>query len=374
MILLLFLVIDILIISRINLKNYCMVYEEQIIDAVDRVMPTVVSIVVGKDYEALLRERPYELMVPHGDHVDMPPPEEELPHTKGGKIRIGGGSGFVVDSSGLILTNKHVVHDENAEYLVNTPAEDTYKARVLARDPMNDVAILKIDAEGLPAISLGDSDKIRLGQTVLAVGTALGEFQNTVSAGIVSGLSRFITAMTDLEGHSERLRGLIQTDAAINPGNSGGPLVNLQGGVIGINAAVVFGAQNIGFAIPINKARRDLVELKKYGRIRRPFLGVRYVLLNPIIQKKFRLPVEQGALVLREGVPGRPAVMPGSAAFRAGIRESDIILEINHTPIDEKTGIEDILEKVPLGEEFSLGILREGEKKEVRLTAEEYLT
>lgn len=349
-----------------------MVYEEQIIDAVDRVMPTVVSIVVGKDYEALLRERPYELMVPHGDHIDMPPPEEELPHTKGGKIRIGGGSGFVVDSSGLILTNKHVVHDENAEYLVNTPTEDTYKARVLARDPMNDVAILKIDADGLPAISLGDSDKIRLGQTVLAVGTALGEFQNTVSAGIVSGLSRFITAMTDLEGHSERLRGLIQTDAAINPGNSGGPLVNLQGGVIGINAAVVFGAQNIGFAIPINKARRDLTELKKYGRIRRPFLGVRYVLLNPIIQKKFRLPVEQGALVLREGIPGRPAVMPGSAAFKAGIREADIIFEINHTPIDEKTGIEDILEKVPLGEEFSLGILREGEKKEVRLTAEEY--
>lgn len=334
-------------------------------------MPAVVSIVVGKEYAELLRERPYELMVPHGDHIDPPPPEEALPHTKGGKVRVGGGTGFVCDEGGLILTNKHVVHDPHAEYMVTTAAEDTYPAKVLARDSLNDVAILKIEANDLPIVNLGNSDNIELGQTVLAVGTALGEFQNTVSAGIVSGLSRFITAMTDMEGHSERLRGLIQTDAAINPGNSGGPLVNIHGEVIGINAAVVFGAQNIGFAIPVNKAKRDLRELKKYGRIRRPFLGVRYVLLNPLLKKRFNITVDQGALVLREGVPGRPAVMPNSAADKAGLHEADIITELNHTPIDEKTGIEDILEKVALGAEVPVKILRDGKEKILTLVAEE---
>lgn len=356
-------------------------YEERIIATVQKVMPAVVSIVVGKDYEAIIREKPYALMVPHGDHADLPPPEDELPHTAEGKIRIGGGSGFIINPEGFILTNKHVVHDPTAEYMVVTPTEDRYPARVLARDPMHDVAILKIAGEDLPALTLGDSDRILLGQAVLAVGTALGEFQNTISSGIVSGLSRFITAMTDMDGHSERLRGLIQTDAAINPGNSGGPLVNLAGQVIGINAAIVFGAQNIGFAIPINKARRDLEELKRYGRIRRPFLGIRYLLINHLIEKRFRLPVNKGAFVLREAVPGqtiygqeepqRPAVMPGSAADRAGIREADIILSLNGIPIDEKIGIEDVLEKVGIGEKVPVKILRDGEEKTLILTAEE---
>lgn len=347
------------------------IYEERIIDTVKKVMPAVVSIVVGKDYEALIREKPYALMMPHGDHLDLPPPEEELPHTPGGKIRIGGGSGFLVDPGGLIVTNKHVVQDPQAEYIVTTPAEDAYPARVLARDPLNDVAILKIEAEDLPALRLGDSDRIALGQTVLAIGTALGEFQNTVSSGIVSGLSRFITALTDMEGHAQRLTGLIQTDAAINPGNSGGPLVNLAGEAIGINSAVVFGAQNIGFAIPVNKARRDLNELQKYGRIRRPFLGIRYLLLNPLLKKRFRLPVERGAFVLREGLPDHPAVLPDSAAFRAGIQEADIIVALNGIAIDEKNGIEDILEKIPIGERVPVRVLRGGEEHTLTLHAEE---
>lgn len=325
---------------------------------------------VGKDYEELLREKPYEMMVPHGDHLDLPPPEEELPHTPGGKVRVGGGSGFIVDSGGLVLTNKHVVHDHEAEYIVTTPTEDTYAAKVLAKDPLNDVAVLKIEAQDLPAIALGDSDRVRLGQTVLAVGTALGEFQNTVSCGIVSGLSRFITAFTDMEGHSERLRGLIQTDAAINPGNSGGPLVNLQGEVIGINSAVVFGAQNIGFAIPINKAKRDLAELKKYGRIRRPFLGIRYLMLNPAVKKRMRLGIDKGALVLREA-QGRPAIVTGSAAEKAGIQEGDIILELNNVSIDDKVGIEDILEKITIGDNFEAKIWRNGAEKILQIPAEE---
>ena len=179
--------------------------------------------------------------------------------------------------------------------------------------------------------------------------------------------------MTDFEGHSERLRGLIQTDAAINPGNSGGPLVNLEGEALGINSAVVFGAQNIGFAIPVNKAKRDLEELKKYGRIRRPFLGVRYILLNPALKKRFNLPVDHGAFVLREGTPGRPAVVPGSAADKGGLRETDVILALNNTVIDEKTGLEDILEKVVLGDQINAKILRNGGEHELNILAEEMI-
>lgn len=347
-------------------------HEEQIIKTAHGAMPAVASIIVGKDYEEILKERPYELMVPHEDHVDLPIPEEELPHTQGGKVRVGGGSGFIVDPSGLVITNKHVVQDPKAEYLVTLPNEDTYTAKVLARDPMNDVAVLKIDADNLPYLALGDSDGIELGQSVLAIGTALGEFQNTVSCGIISGLSRFINAITDQDGHSQRLRGLIQTDAAINPGNSGGPLVSLRGEVIGINAAIVFGAQNIGFAIPINKAKRDLVELKKYGRIRRPFLGIRYILLNPMLGKRFRLPLENGAFVLREGIPGHPAVMPGSAASNAGIQEADVIVELNNKQITEKTAIEDALEDIPIGNTVLMKVWRKGEIKELTVVAEEH--
>jgi S1-C subfamily serine protease len=353
-------------------------YEEHIIKTIEKVMPGVVSIMVGKEYEEILRERPHELMVPRASKLDAAhpaspptPPEDELPHTPSGKVQIGGGSGFLVDPSGLVLTNKHVVYDHEAEYIVTTASEDTYRARVVARDPLNDVAILQIEGEDFPSIPLGNSNAIKLGQTVLAVGTALGEFQNTVSSGIVSGLSRFITAVTDSEGHSERLRGLIQTDAAINPGNSGGPLVNLNGEAIGINAAVVFGAQNIGFAIPISKARYDLTELKKYGRIRRPFLGVRYILLNPLFMKKFKLPVSHGAFVLREGTPGRPAIVEKSPADRAGIQEGDIILALNNTPITEKTALEDVLEGVTLGQDISVKVLRKGEEKLLTLIAEE---
>lgn len=346
-------------------------YEEHIIETIKKVMPAVVSIMAGKEYDEILRERPHELMVPHTGHLELPPPEEELAHTPSGKVQIGGGSGFLVDPSGLILTNKHVVYDHTAEYIITTTAEDTYRARVQARDPLNDVAILKIDGDDFPHIPLGNSNAIQLGQTVLAVGTALGEFQNTVSCGIVSGLSRFITAVTDSEGHSERLRGLIQTDAAINPGNSGGPLVNLHGQAIGINAAVVFGAQNIGFAIPIAKAAHDLMELKKYGRIRRPFLGVRYVLLNPLLTKRFKLPVEHGAFVLREGTPNRPAIVEGSPAHKAGIQETDVIIELNHIAINEKTGIEDVLENMILGQQIPVKVLRKGEEKLLTFTAEE---
>ncbi|MBI4132817.1 MAG: trypsin-like peptidase domain-containing protein [Candidatus Sungbacteria bacterium] len=343
-----------------------MTHEEQTIAVVQKSLPAVVSVVVGKDLKALeAKGFPF-----YGEVPLFGPSEEEiverLPKTEEGKIRIGGGSGFIVDPAGFVLTNKHVVADPDAQYTVFTPDEEKYTAEVLARDPINDVAILKIDATGLPTISLGDSNKILLGQSVVAVGNALGEFKNTVSTGVVSGLSRFITAMTDLEGHAERLRGLIQTDAAINPGNSGGPLMNLHAEVIGINSAVVFGAQNIGFAIPINKAKKDLEDVRKFGRLRKPFLGVRYILLSKDLQRKLAAPRDYGALVLAEGGGGH-AVVKGSAADKAGVRELDIILEINDAPITEKNSIEDMLERASIGERLRLKILRGNKEQNCEL-------
>ena len=344
-----------------------MTHEEQIISVVQKTIPAVVSIVVGKDLEALeAKGFPFFGEMP----VDGPSEEEiieSLPKTDSGKIRTGGGSGFIVDQAGYVLTNKHVVVDPDAEYTVFTPDEERYQGRVLARDPINDVAILKVDASGMPTLPLGDSSKIVLGQTVIAVGNALGEFKNTVSTGIVSGLSRFITAVTDAEGHAERLRGLIQTDAAINPGNSGGPLLNLKGEVIGINSAIVFGAQNIGFAIPVNRAKKDLEDVRRFGRLRKPFFGVRYLLLNRELRAKFRLNTDHGAFLVTEGGEGH-AVVPSSAAAKAGLRARDIILEINGKLVTESNSLEDILEGLAIGERVTVTYLRSGAEHQCALT------
>src|SRR3989344_8277622 len=170
-------------------------------------------------------------------------PEMRIPEEKidaHGRVQIGGGSGFIVDPNGIILTNKHVIADPNAEYTIVTFDNKKYPAVILGRDPVDDVAILKIEAKNLPTIPLGESEHIELGQADLAIGNALGIFQNTVSSGIISGLSRSIAAKADQESPVQEMRGLLQTDAAINPGNSGGPLVNMNGEAIGINAAIVF--------------------------------------------------------------------------------------------------------------------------------------
>src|SRR3989338_3130394 len=340
-----------------------MTHEERIIEVVQKSLPAVVSIMVGEELAALeAKGFPFYGQAPllGESEEDI---VERLPKTDDGKIRVGGGSGFIVASDGYILTNKHVVADPDAEYTILTPTEDKYIAKVLARDPINDVAILKIDATDLPTISLGDSNRIVLGQSVVAVGNALGEFRNSVSTGIVSGLSRFVTAMTDMDGHAERLRGLIQTDAAINPGNSGGPLVNLASEVIGINSAVIFGAQNIGFAIPINKAKKDLADVQKFGRIRKPFLGVRYLLLSPELKKKFSAPADAGALVVAEG-GGGAAVAKGSAADKAGLRAGDVITAINGAAISDTTPPEELIEKCAIGDTVSIAFLRKGETME----------
>jgi len=291
-----------------------------------------------------------------------------------GNVSVSGGSGFIVDPAGILLTNKHVIQDKEASYKA-VIGQDKYDIEVVGQDPLSDIAILRIAgasvSKNLPHIKLGTSKNIKLGTAVVAIGNALGEFQNSVSTGIVSGLSRFLSAITDIEGHQQRLRGLIQTDAAINPGNSGGPLINLEGEAIGINAAVVFGAQNIGFAIPIDQAKKDLEEIKKHGHIRSPFLGVRYVLLNKAVAKHFRMPIDHGALVVREGLPNDHAVLPGSAAYEAGVREYDIILAANDKTITEKETLEDIISGCNVGESIKLKILRKGKEVECSIRLED---
>ncbi len=353
-------------------------HEERVISAVRKILPSVVSIIVSKDFEAMKKElqKIPEGPIPLDQYVDRNEILNSLPRTEDGRVKVGGGSGFFVDSAGLVMTNKHVVVDADVVYVVVTASDDKYPAKVLARDPINDVAILKIEGDGLtfPAVEIGNSNDIQLGQTVIAVGTALGDFQDTVSTGVVSGLSRYITAMTDADGGSARMHGLIQTDAAINPGNSGGPLVDIEGRTIGINAAVVFGAQNIGFAIPINKAKKDFDDVKKFGRIRKPFLGVRYVALTPAFQAKFGAPKDHGFMILRENIPicpGCEPVVPDSPAGKAGLKEGDVILKYNDTELSEKHGIEEMLDQSQIGETITLTIFRNGQEIQVPVHLEE---
>jgi len=332
-----------------------------IVEIVKKVCPAVITIVVSKNLPKI--EGFY--MLPFGTEDLI------MPKVKDGKkelIKIGGGSAFLISKDGLILTSRHVVEDPDADYSVILEPNKTYSVKILERDPINDIAILKIEGEDFPYLELGDSEQIEIGETVIAVGNPLGEFHDTVSAGIVSGLSRYIQASNGISKQAERLRGLIQTDAAINPGNSGGPLINMEGKVIGINTAMVMGAQNIGFAIPINYAKKDLEEIKKFGRIKVPFLGIKYIILSKDLSEKNKLPVDYGALIVRE-VLGESPVIKNSAAEKAGIEEFDIILEAKGEKITTDNPLSDILQKCKIGEEIELKILRKGKEliKKVKL-------
>ncbi|OGF65937.1 hypothetical protein A3I27_01720 [Candidatus Giovannonibacteria bacterium RIFCSPLOWO2_02_FULL_43_11b] len=349
-------------------------HETKITEAVGKVLPAVVSITIAKEVKDITKDLPLEFFrLPHYQEFL----EHEIQHAQKddkGRIKIGGGSGFFISEDGIILTNRHVVQDKHATYDIGTSDNKNFEAEVVARDPINDVAILKVkNLEGkIPFIKIGATKGLVLGQSMIAVGNALGEFQNTVSTGVVSGLSRFISAASDVMGHQERLRGLIQTDAAINPGNSGGPLVNLDGEAIGINVAVVFGAQNIGFAIPIERAKRDLEEVKKFGRIRRPFLGVRYMLLNKFLRDRFSLPIDHGALVINEGIPGDMSVIPDSPAAKAGLKEFDVITHCDGKEITDKETLEDMLSPHEIGDKIELKIFRQGKEEFLKLSLEEF--
>jgi len=347
--------------------------EEQIVSVVEKVSPAVVSIIITKDLPVL--EEYYQEYNPFGDDeflrrffgddfFSFKIPRYRQKGTE--KKEIGGGTGFIISSDGLILTNKHVVADEKAEYTVLLNEGEKVSAQVLARDPVQDIALLKIDKTNLPTVKLGDSDKLKIGQTVIAIGNALGEFRNTVSVGVISGLRRSITAGNQF-GQSEYLPEVIQTDAAINQGNSGGPLLNLRGEAIGINVAMAQGAENIGFALPINRVKRDIQQVKKEGRITYPFLGVRYLIITPQIQQKNQLPVSYGALVVRGNQPDEVAVVPGGPADKAGIVENDIILEVNGEKVTSENTLSELIQKHQIGEKVVLKVLHKGEEKNIEV-------
>lgn len=331
--------------------------EDVVTQIAEKSSSAVVSIVISKYVPVLERYyiNPFE-------EFELPPElrpffEFKIPQLRQKgleKQEVGGGSGFIISSDGLIITNKHVVSDPKAEYTVYLNDGRKFTAKVLTRHPVDDLAILKINANGLPTLPLGDSTKLKLGQFVIAIGNALGEFQNTVSFGVVSGLRRTIVA-SDESGNVERLEGLIQTDAAINFGNSGGPLLNLKGEVIGVNTAIASGAENIGFAIPVERVKKMIHEVQTKGKVEVPFLGIYYLLVNEEIQKKFNLPVNYGAFVYREG---KSAVIPGSPAERAGIKDGDIILEMDNEKITLQNSLSQIILRKSVGQRVNLKIYR----------------
>ncbi len=339
-------------------------YEQKIIQAIKKTAPAVVSIIILKDvpifeqYMEIYREidpffgpLPFEFKIPR----------KRLKGTE--KKEVGGGTGVIVSPDGIILTNKHVVSFEDAEYAVYTSDGKKYIAKVLAKDPAQDLAILKIEKKedqpnGFPFAQLGDSDNIQLGQTVIAIGNALSEFRNTISVGVVSGLGRRIVASG--EGMEEVLEDVIQTDAAINKGNSGGPLLNLKGEVIGINTAMVEQAQSIGFAIPINRAKRDIEQIKTIGKISYPFLGVQYVLIDEEIKKEYDLSVDEGALLVSSETG--PAIVKNSAAEKAGLKEGDVIIEVNGEKIAENNSLAKVIGKYNPGDKVVIKYIREGKE------------
>ena len=338
-----------------------MVKKSPIISIAKKACPAVITIIVSKDLPKIK------------DFYSLPFGVQQLllPKAKNGKqqIKIGGGSGFIISPDGYILTCNHVVKDPTASYTVIISPEKKYEAKVLAKDPLTDVAILKIKAKKLSCLKLGNSAKTELGETVVAIGNPLGEFEDTLSSGIISGLSRKITAYSGLS-QATSLRGLIQTDAAINPGNSGGPLVNMGGKVIGINTAMVQGSQNIGFAIPINYAKEDIKEVKKYGKIKKPFLGIKYFILNKQISHINKIPVNYGAMILRERL-GEKAIIEGSPADKAGLKVYDIILSFNKQKIDQDNPLDRLLQNHDIGDIITLGILREGKEISIKVKLSE---
>jgi len=333
--------------------------EQKIIDVVKQNSPSVVSVVISEEVP-VYEQQNYDVF---GNGMFIVPRQVQ---TGTEKQQTGAGTGFIVSEDGLILTNKHVVSDDKAEYTVSMSDGKEYPATILAKDPVQDLAIMKINNDAnikFTPLKLGSSDDIQIGQSVIAIGNALGEFQNTVSVGVISGLGRTVVASGEAIG-TETLEDIIQTDAAINKGNSGGPLLNLKGEVIGINTAVSSSGQNISFAISIDKAKKDIEQVKASGRITYPYMGVRYVVLNKETAQSKNLTIDYGALLVK-GTDG-PAVTVGSPAEKAGLKDGDVILEMGGEKITESNTLSKIISKYNPNDSVDLKIIRDG--KEMTLT------
>lgn len=279
------------------------------------------------------------------------------------------GTGVIIDTSGLILTNKHVVPDGTSSVQIVTSNGKRYEGvEIIGRDPLNDLAILKVkNPKDFVAAKLADSDTVRTGQKVIAIGNALGQFQNTVTSGIISGQGRPVEARDENGLEAEALSNLFQTDAAINSGNSGGPLLNFNGEVIGINTAVAADAENIGFAIPINEAKGIIESVKTTGKVARPYLGVHYVMLNEELKEQFNLTVSDGAYITTEG----DSIVSGSPAEKAGLKPGDVITKIGNFTLNEKTSLASAVGRYKANETVELTVIREGKEMKIKATLAE---
>lgn len=349
--------------------------DEPFIGVVEAVSPAVVSITISKNVPVMEQ---YMTDPFAGDPFfqqffggSMQVPQYRQNGTK--KQEVGSGTGFLVSADGYIITNKHVVSDTEAEYEVAMADKKTYPAKVIARDSVNDIAVVKIEGTGFPTVRLGDSDSLKVGQRTVAIGNALGQYDNTVSQGIVSGLRRRLQA-GDGQGSVESLYDVIQTDAAINPGNSGGPLLNLSGEAIGVNVAMAQGSQSIGFALPINDIKRVYDSVRKTGKIARPWLGIRFTMIDKEIKEANQLSVDAGALVIRGEKPTDLAVAPGSPADLAGIVENDIVLEANGEKLTADYPLNVAAGKLNVGDTLRLKILHKGQTKTVEVKLGERAT
>lgn len=324
-------------------EKQTVVYEESVITkVVEDSLPSVVTVGISTSTQTqdIFQINPFNPFSPF----------QRIPGQQK-KIEQNIGSGFIISDDGLIITNKHVVADTSATYKVLTNDNKKYNVQKIYRDPLNDLAILKIDALGLKPLKLGNSSNLKLGQLAIAIGTPLGEFTNTVTKGIISGLGRGITAGSPFEGYVERLDNVIQTDAPISPGNSGGPLLNSKGEVIGITAAIAQEGQNIGFAIPVNVIK-DLINNfnKQGGTFEKPYIGIRYKMIDK--QTALLNGTVEGAYIIQ--------VVQGSPAEKTGLQEEDIITEFDGQKIkgDDDQGLAKIIMQKKVGDTVQLKAVR----------------
>ncbi len=336
-----------------------------VIGAVKKANPAVVAITISKDvpkYETFFQTPQTD---PFGLFFNVPQQRQNGTENK----EVGNGSGFLVSEDGYIVTNRHVVEDKNAQYTVTINDGQKKIAKIIAVDDVYDIAIIKIEGNNYPILSLGDSSSLELGATVIAIGNALGQFKNTVSVGVVSGLSRSITAGDGI-GKSEQLEQVIQTDAAINPGNSGGPLLNLLGEAIGINVAVAQDSQSIGFALPINSVKGVISSVRETGKISRPYIGIRYLKITTSLKEKEKLPIDYGVLI-KSTEEGNPAILKGSPAEKAGLKAGDIVTEIDGKKLDENQSLSLIIRGHKIGDTVVLKILRNGDEQYISAVLQE---
>ncbi len=384
-------------------EDHRYIEESDAIDAIQKVAPAVVSIVATKDLE-IFRQQPMSpfFMFPQDPfsqdfgfplrqmQPEQPRAKDTQPEYK--RQKVAGGTGFLVTDDGLSLTNKHVIADKEADYTALTKDGKEYDVEVVSRDPVNDLGVIQLHekveekngrktgekkdfgakTKDIPFVHLGDSSKLKVGQRVFAIGNARGEYENSVTAGIISAIGRQIQASSQGGGGQETLSGLIQTDAAINFGNSGGPLINAAGEVIGINTAVDASASGVGFSIPVNQVKPALESVKKVGRIVRPVLGVMHTILNKEKAAELKLEgVTYGALITGDRSKKEFGVVAGSPAEKAGLKLDDVILEVDGEKITEETTLQMIIERHAPGDMLKIKIWRAGSTFEIKVKLDE---